>query len=464
MRRSLLPDANGNQVEADAVVHAGLGYYLLERAITTAMAGGDNSIWSVMKVPSANFCDWWNCGAHGTCVDLGVCECSDGYTGPECRDPPDLCTGIDCGSNGFCNGNTGQCECYNRWFGERCETYPASPNCDSSDYEQATTCRHCCMLRCAQTSQNYVESQCIQTAMAAGHFLASQCTCDWSSSCNMRTCSDIGSRTCTSTGCYCNVGFAGTKCDHCATNRFGPTCAPALPRVNQPNSAISVEYTVAHMQAIADALLPESWGYSGEGIEGARPGTAIRTFIESDGVSYPIAGLSNEQKTYLRRWLLYEVDQLIATELKNEMLLTTRSAAEFIYGYSMHEALAKLCAGWCTEPSLVLGWKGEGLIGPYRHNDNHTAIGRRSPTFAVKRVTRHNTGVHSLSSAWSITMRDDKAVVDEWPESQAVRGKDIQYGYLAPRLTAQGFIKESEKVHNVWVERGLRAVPFGNGR
>ena len=92
MRRSLLPEEpNGNQAEADAVIHAGLGYYLLERTTSSAMAGGDNSIWTITKDPTADFCSSQDCGAHGTCVDLGVCECRNGYTGPECRDPPDLC-------------------------------------------------------------------------------------------------------------------------------------------------------------------------------------------------------------------------------------------------------------------------------------------------------------------------------------------------------------------------------------
>eukprot|EP01043_Picozoa_sp_COSAG02_P036020 COSAG02_NODE_2614_length_8415_cov_84.832011_7_plen_1001_part_00 len=459
MRRSLLPDASGNQVEADAVIHAGLGYYLLERTITSAMGGGDNSIWTINKDPSADFCDSIDCGVHGTCIDLGVCECRDGYSGPECRDAPDRCKDIDCGTNGLCDGNTGQCQCYNRWFGPRCESYPPSEDCEASEYEQST-CRNCCMLTCGQTSQNYVQSSCIQTAAARGHFLVSECTCDWAHPCNMRICSDVGSNSCSGSSCNCNTGFAGTKCDHCATNRFGASCDPPAARLNPPNTALQVEFDHADMQAIVGALLVEQWGYSGEEIEGARPGTAIQAFIESDGVSYPISGLSNEQKIYLRQWILYQVDQLVSNELKNEMLLTTRPVADFIYGYSMHDALVKICAGWCTEPSLVFGWKGEGLIGPYRHNDNHTTIGRRSPTFAVKRVTRHNTGVNDLSSAWIITMRDGEATVDEWPEDEVVRGKDIEYGYLAPRLTAEGVVKEPEKVHQVWVERGLRAVPF----
>ena len=168
MRRSLLPDANGDQIEADAVIHAGLGYYLLEKTITSAIGGGDNSIWTITKDPSADFCDLQDCGDHGTCVDLGVCECKDGYTGPECRDPPDLCKDIDCGTNGLCDGNTGQCQCYNRWFGPRCETYPPSADCDADEYEQST-CRNCCMLTCGQTNPNYVQSQCINEAAARIH-------------------------------------------------------------------------------------------------------------------------------------------------------------------------------------------------------------------------------------------------------------------------------------------------------
>ena len=439
MRRTLLPDANGARVEADRVLRGGLGYYLLERTIGTALEGGINSIWTVTKDPSANFCDYIDCGAHGTCSGLGVCDCQDGYSGPECRDAPDLCKDVDCGVNGLCVGATGVCQCFNRWFGGRCQTYPGSATCEDSDYEQ-DSCRGCCMLTCGSDNPVYSQSRCKSTSMVAFPGFPNPCECTL---CNARVCSDAGSSTCTGSACVCNTGYAGDRCDRCATNRYGPSCVTAQGRVNQPNAAISVEFTKTHMDTIVAELLAEPWGTSGVG--GGRPGTAIQAFVEPNGPM--IAALSADQNMYLRLWILYQVDKLVANELKNEMMITTRSVTNLIYGYSMHDVLVRICAGWCEEPGLVSGWAHEGLLGPYHHNDNHTSAGRRSPTFAVKRRTRHNTGTLDLPSAWSISMRDGRQIVHEWPGNGTVGGKDVEYGYLAPRLTEEGAVKDSETAH-----------------
>lgn len=496
MRRTLLPDASGARVEADLVLRGGLGYYLLERTITTALEGGINSIWTVTKDPSANFCDYIDCGAHGTCSGLGVCDCQDGYSGPECRDPPDLCKDVDCSVNGLCDAATGACQCFNRWFGDRCETYPTSTTCASSDFEQ-DTCRGCCMLTCGADNPLYSQSTCKSTSVAQLRFTL-PCTCTL---CNAIVCSDAGSSTCTGTGCVCNTGFDGDRCDRCTANRYGPTCVAAQGRVNQPNAAISVEFTKTDMDTIVTQLLAEPWGTSAgagvcavttggtntncagattdvactaastaggvtgaphvcvfTGVGGGRPGTAIQAFVAPNGQA--IAGLSADQNTYLRLWLLYQVDQLATNELKNEMMITNRSVTKLIYGYSMHDVLVRICAGWCEDPGLVSGWAREGLLGPYHHNDNHTFAGRRSPTFAVKRRTRHNTGTLDLPSAWSISMRDGRRIMHEWPGNGTVGGKDVEYGYLGPRLTEHGAVRDSETAHLVWVERGLRSATF----
>ena len=148
---------------------------------------------------------------------------------------------------------------------------------------------------------------------------------------------------------------------------------------------------------------------------------------------------------------------LVAGELANEMLLTTRTVSSLLYGYSMHPAFVNMCEGWCAEPEVVSDWASQGLLGVSHHNRNHTLAGRRSPTFARKRSLRHNTGTLTIADAWSISMRDNRRTVNEWPGNGPVAGKDPEYGYLAPRLTQDGFVKESALSHTLWVERALRA-------
>lgn len=55
-----------------------------------------------------------DCGPHGSCIG-GVCQCEEGWTGPECeqRDCHPRC--ID---HGVCR--EGKCDCHQGWTGEHC--------------------------------------------------------------------------------------------------------------------------------------------------------------------------------------------------------------------------------------------------------------------------------------------------------------------------------------------------------
>jgi hypothetical protein len=69
--------------------------------------------------------DTINCGVHGSCSS-GLCRCVDGYTGALCDTPPDPClypspTAL-CGVHGSCS--SGLCKCVNGYSGPKCDTPP----------------------------------------------------------------------------------------------------------------------------------------------------------------------------------------------------------------------------------------------------------------------------------------------------------------------------------------------------
>ncbi len=59
-------------------------------------------------------CEVANC--NGACVN-GTCICEDGYTGPDCSIPPDLCLNLNC-NNGACL--LGACICDDGYDGTDC--------------------------------------------------------------------------------------------------------------------------------------------------------------------------------------------------------------------------------------------------------------------------------------------------------------------------------------------------------
>ena len=463
MRSTLLPDATGAQVDADVTVQAAVGYYVLNKTLGTALAGGPNSVWTVNKDPSVSFCASADCGTHGNCLELGVCECTGGYTGPQCRDAPDKCAGVECTANGLCNRITGACECTNRYFGDRCQYPPSSEDCSAGEHVQ-DSCRDCCMLRCANDQTvSLTQSECSYQSHTAGTIdlpCENQATTSCVSACNNQMCSEQGTSMCRGAGlsppCTCNTGFAGDQCDKCAYNYYGASCDPPT-AYTSVDASVAETFDVTQIESIVAALLPESVAFGG------RPGTKIALFLDPPAdapTSEDVGGLGTARNAALRAWLRYQIEQLVAGELANEMLLTTRTVSSLLYGYSMHPAFVNMCEGWCAEPEVVSDWASQGLLGASHHNRNHTLAGRRSPTFARKRSLRHNTGTLTIADAWSISMRDNRRTVNEWPGNGPVAGKDPEYGYLAPRLTQDGFVKESALSHTLWVERALRAVEF----
>lgn len=65
------------------------------------------------------------CGGHGTCVDERYCQCTaPGFTGHDCLQP--LTCRLECGLHGSC-GQDGQCACSEGWTGPNCQDPPRCP-------------------------------------------------------------------------------------------------------------------------------------------------------------------------------------------------------------------------------------------------------------------------------------------------------------------------------------------------
>jgi hypothetical protein len=69
-------------------------------------------VFLVVMILGSDPCESVNCGAHGSCDPDGVCICTDGYSGPNCQDKPNLCeypSHVRCGTHGSCSH--GDCIC-----------------------------------------------------------------------------------------------------------------------------------------------------------------------------------------------------------------------------------------------------------------------------------------------------------------------------------------------------------------
>ena len=62
-----------------------------------------------------------NCGPNGNCdPDTGNCICDDGFSGANCE--INVCDAVDCGANGTCNQLDGTCACDTGFEGTACES------------------------------------------------------------------------------------------------------------------------------------------------------------------------------------------------------------------------------------------------------------------------------------------------------------------------------------------------------
>ena len=90
-----------------------------------------------------NACDWpevIDCGSQGVCSS-GSCYCNPGYTGSLCLQQRDPCVynmAINCGDHGRCTSTTSplSCVCDDEWHGETCEKHA----CDTVDCGDKGSC------------------------------------------------------------------------------------------------------------------------------------------------------------------------------------------------------------------------------------------------------------------------------------------------------------------------------------
>ena len=81
-----------------------------------------------------NKCDGVNCGTQGTCnEDTGKCDCNEGWEGTLCDSViiTSICDTINCGENGICNEVTGMCDCQEGWEGTLCDSVITTSICDT---------------------------------------------------------------------------------------------------------------------------------------------------------------------------------------------------------------------------------------------------------------------------------------------------------------------------------------------
>ncbi|KAL6760474.1 hypothetical protein V8C86DRAFT_1093667 [Haematococcus lacustris] len=77
-------------------------------------------------------CATAGCGPNSVCVAKGIaatCVCTDGYSGPDCSQPPGPCFNVTCSDHGVCmqRGTTGTCACRPGFSGEDCSLQNAPP-------------------------------------------------------------------------------------------------------------------------------------------------------------------------------------------------------------------------------------------------------------------------------------------------------------------------------------------------
>ena len=233
VRNSLSSGAHPDRVIQAALAYEKLRQIMALRNISVANGGGSEAAWTVAKPGTGvEYCANQDCGLHGECLPIGICQCKDGYTGTECRDEPDPCLDVNCGVHGICNRNTGYCTCYSLWTGARCEVAPTT--CTLGDIEGLDSCLRCCLIpkssqlgTCSPVTNGLDPSlHCINNN--DGNFQAAGCSsqCSSNAACNFLLCDPEGNQICSRSSCNCKNTYKG----ECMHQLYAPPCSLILAR------------------------------------------------------------------------------------------------------------------------------------------------------------------------------------------------------------------------------------------
>jgi len=132
---------------------------------------------------SSNLCNLLDpCKNDGICwnstsTDLGyICNCSKGFTGPQCQQDTRLCKPTTCWNNGTCNeilNTTFKCSCQQGWTGNYCEKM--INYCENISCQNNAPCRPLFMnYTCECLTENYSGRYCeiVSTKLAILQFVS----------------------------------------------------------------------------------------------------------------------------------------------------------------------------------------------------------------------------------------------------------------------------------------------------
>jgi len=197
------------------------------------------------------------CGSFGTCVKSGKyeghCKCKPGGSGNACQYR--TCPIKDCSGHGFCDINTGQCNCFKDWFGAGCTDRNCPNGCSGHGKCQWTTgfCKcasgwglaDCSERTCPGTTVKNTNVVVPCSGKGRCDPTNGKCTCyghTWGSGCEKECpgkCSENGKCNPQTGKCECSGLYFGKKCQFkaCPNNCHGqgrcdlPRGSAAAPRV-----------------------------------------------------------------------------------------------------------------------------------------------------------------------------------------------------------------------------------------
>ncbi|XP_075038278.1 tenascin-N-like [Mixophyes fleayi] len=149
----------------------------------------------------------YDCGKFGTCVD-GGCRCLEGYSGPACRKKK--CP-VDCSPNGKCVD--GICQCSEGYTGLDCK----EKTCDVDCRPNGRCVNGQCVCNAGFMGTDCKEKACAVDCRPNGRCVNGQCVCNagfMGTNCKEKACA-VDCRPngrCVNGKCVCNAGFMGTDC------------------------------------------------------------------------------------------------------------------------------------------------------------------------------------------------------------------------------------------------------------